>query len=86
MYMSPAIWAASVAQWKSTRSREQSVVGSNPTWGSSFFFGKKEFVSGVVVLYCVALYVVSFDHVTTQYGVWRHWWFYLPRPTPSYWV
>ena len=27
------------------------------------FLWKKEFVSGVVVLYCVALYVVSFDHV-----------------------
>ena len=35
-------------------SREQSVVGSNPTCGSSFFFGKKSCL-GVVVLCCIVL-------------------------------
>ena len=40
-------------------------MGSNPTRGSSL-----EFVSGVVVLYCVALYVVSFDRV--HYNVHVH--------------
>ena len=34
-----------------------------PPEAAHFSLGKKEFVSGVVVLYCVALYVVSFDHV-----------------------
>ena len=49
----PAIWAASVAQWKSTQSREQSVVGLNSTWGSACFFRKKELL--FFVLCCIAL-------------------------------
>ena len=38
----------SVAQWKSTQSREQSVVGSNPE--AAHFSLEKRVVSGVVVL------------------------------------
>ena len=37
-----------------------------------YIHGKKEFVSGVVVLYCVALYVVLFDHVHCMYSTYIH--------------
>ena len=30
---------------------------------------------------CTCIYMI---HVTTWYGVWRHWWFNLPRPAPQY--
>ena len=56
-----------------------SYIGNN-TRGSSYFFGKKSCLGCCcVVLYCVALFVVScVHHVITQCGVWRHWWFDYP--------
>ena len=56
------IWAASVTQLVEHLSRTHYVVGSSPTWGSSFFF-----VSGLscTVLCCIALWVSHFMYTCT---------------------
>ena len=55
VWFDPASWAASVAQLVEHLPRTQNVVGSRPTWGSSFFFENDCLGWVVFVLCCIAL-------------------------------